>query len=28
VLRLGWNPRQTTPTFLDKFFKPATASNN
>jgi 3D (Asp-Asp-Asp) domain-containing protein len=21
VLRLGWNPRATTPTFLDKFFK-------
>ena len=28
VLRLGWNPRATTPTFLDKFFKPAAASNN
>src|SRR5437868_15029634 len=28
VLRLGWNPRQTTPTFLDKFFKkPAGATN-
>ena len=24
VLRLGWNPRATTPTFLDKFFKPTT----
>jgi len=21
VLRLGWNPRATTPTFLDRFFK-------
>lgn len=21
ILRLGWNPRATTPTFLDKFFK-------
>jgi 3D (Asp-Asp-Asp) domain-containing protein len=28
VLRLGWNPRATTPTFLDKFFKPVAASNN
>jgi len=28
VLRLGWNPRATTPTFLDKFFKtPAGATN-
>lgn len=28
VLRLGWNPRQTTPTFLDKLFKrPAGAGN-
>src|SRR5712691_11996775 len=27
VLRLGWNPRQTTPTFLDKFFKPVGAAN-
>ena len=25
VLRLGWNPRQTTPTFLDKLFKPVAA---
>jgi 3D (Asp-Asp-Asp) domain-containing protein len=24
VLRLGWNPRATTPTFLDKLFKPST----
>jgi 3D (Asp-Asp-Asp) domain-containing protein len=24
VLRLGWNPRATTPTFLDKFFKQTT----
>ena len=21
VLRLGWNPRATTPSFLDRFFK-------
>jgi 3D (Asp-Asp-Asp) domain-containing protein len=29
VLRLGWNPRATTPTFLDKFFKaPAPAASN
>jgi hypothetical protein len=21
VLRLGWNPRATTPTFLDRLFK-------
>jgi 3D (Asp-Asp-Asp) domain-containing protein len=27
VLRLGWNPRQTTPTFLDKIFKPVGAAN-
>ena len=27
VLRLGWNPVQTTPTFLDKFFKPTGATN-
>ena len=28
VLRLGWNPRATTPTFLDKFFrKPVGAAN-
>jgi len=28
VLRLGWNPMATTPTFLDKFFKkPAGATN-
>ena len=27
VLRLGWSPRQTTPTFLDKFFKPTGATN-
>ena len=27
VLRLGWNPRSTTPTFLDKFFKPSAATN-
>jgi 3D (Asp-Asp-Asp) domain-containing protein len=26
VLRLGWNPRQTTPTFLDKFFKTPAAN--
>ena len=26
VLRLGWNPRQTTPTFLDKLFKPPVAA--
>jgi len=26
VLRLGWNPRQTTPTFLDKLFKPSAAT--
>ena len=28
VLRLGWNPRATTPTFLDKFFKPHSAAND
>ena len=28
VLRLGWNPRQTTPTFLDKFFKPTAGAGN
>lgn len=27
VLRLGWNPRSTTPTFLDKLFVKNTASN-
>src|SRR5262245_58708549 len=27
VLRLGWNPRATTPSFLDKFFKPAGSAN-
>ena len=27
VLRLGWNPRQTTPTFLVKIFKPVGAAN-
>ena len=26
VLRLGWNPRATTPTFLDTLFKPAAAA--
>ena len=25
VLRLGWNPRATTPSFLDKIFKPVSA---
>jgi 3D (Asp-Asp-Asp) domain-containing protein len=24
VLRLGWNPRATTPSFMDRFFKPST----
>ena len=28
VLRLGWNPRQTTPTFLDRFFKQPTGASN
>ena len=28
VLRLGWNPRQTTPTFLDRFFKQPAGANN
>ena len=28
VLRLGWNPRQTTPTFLDRFFTQPTGANN
>jgi len=27
VLRLGWNPRQTTPTILDKLFKSGSATN-
>ena len=27
VLRLGWSPRATTPSFLDKLFKPASAAN-
>lgn len=27
VLRLGWNPRATTPTFLDKFFKKPAVAN-
>jgi 3D (Asp-Asp-Asp) domain-containing protein len=27
VLRLGWNPRATTPTFLDKFFKTPAVGN-
>jgi len=27
VLRLGWSPRATTPTFLEKFFKPSAAGN-
>ena len=27
VLRLGWNPRQTTPTFLDKLFTKNNATN-
>ena len=27
VLRLGWNPRATTPTFLDKFFKAPAGAN-
>jgi 3D (Asp-Asp-Asp) domain-containing protein len=27
VLRLGWNPRATTPTFLDKFFKTPTRAD-
>ena len=28
VLRLGWNPRQTTPTFLDKIFKSTAGATN
>jgi 3D (Asp-Asp-Asp) domain-containing protein len=27
VLRLGWNPRATTPTFLDRFLKTPAATN-
>ena len=27
VLRLGWNPRATTPSFLDKLLRPAAATN-
>ena len=27
VLRLGWNPRATTPTFLDKIFKTPAGAN-
>ncbi len=28
VLRLGWNPRATTPTFLDKLFKSSVGAAN
>jgi 3D (Asp-Asp-Asp) domain-containing protein len=28
VLRLGWNPRATTPSYMDRFFKAPVASEN
>jgi 3D (Asp-Asp-Asp) domain-containing protein len=28
VLRLGWNPRATTPTFIEKLFKPKAGATN